>query len=68
MLGGWEWVIILVVAVLLFGGSRLAGIGKGVGRSIREFKEEVKAGEGEAKPDIVDAEIVQQPEIDKNNN
>lgn len=68
MLGGWEWAIILIVALLLFGGSRLAGIGKGVGRSIREFKEEVKGAEGDKKTDIVDAEIVQQPEIDKNDN
>ena len=45
MPGGWEWLIILAVALLLFGGSRLAGLGKGVGRSIREFKEEVKSVE-----------------------
>ncbi|MGO4958121.1 twin-arginine translocase TatA/TatE family subunit [Luteococcus sp. Sow4_B9] len=38
--GGMEWVILLIVALLLFGGSRLAGIGKGTGRAIREFKEE----------------------------
>ena len=65
--GGWEWVIILVVALLLFGGSRLAGLGKGVGRSIREFKEEVKTpveGEKKAADEVVDAEIVQ-PEIDR---
>ncbi|NVP29405.1 twin-arginine translocase TatA/TatE family subunit, partial [Vibrio cholerae] len=37
-----EWVILLVVALLLFGGSRLAGMGKGAGRAIREFKEETK--------------------------
>ncbi|MGV8849915.1 MAG: twin-arginine translocase TatA/TatE family subunit [Propionibacteriaceae bacterium] len=37
-----EWVILLVVALLLFGGSRLAGMGKGAGRAIREFKEEIK--------------------------
>ncbi|MEZ5087831.1 MAG: twin-arginine translocase TatA/TatE family subunit [Tessaracoccus sp.] len=43
MPGGWELIVILVVALLLFGGSRLAGLGKGVGRSIREFKEEVKS-------------------------
>lgn len=67
MLGGWEWVVILVVALLLFGGSRLAGIGKGVGRSIREFKEEVKGPETEKKPDIVDAEIIN-PEIENRNN
>lgn len=62
-LGGWEWAIVLVVALLLFGGSRLAGIGKGMGRSIREFKEEVKGVDGPAGDDVVDAEIVQ-PEID----
>lgn len=40
---GWpELLIILVVALLLFGGSRLAGIGKGTGRAIREFKEETR--------------------------
>lgn len=59
-LGPWELVIVLVIVVVLFGGSRLAGLGKGVGRSIREFKEEVKTTD--SKPDIVDAEIVQ-PEI-----
>ena len=41
LLGGtYDWLILLVVAVLLFGGTRLAGIGKGAGRAIREFKEE----------------------------
>ena len=65
-LGGWELAIVLVVALLLFGGSRLAGVGKGVGRSIREFKEEVKSVEEPARPkdEVVDAEIVQ-PEIDR---
>lgn len=41
LLGGtYDWLILLVVAILLFGGTRLAGIGKGAGRAIREFKEE----------------------------
>jgi len=65
--GGMEWVILLVVALLLFGGTRLAGMGKGAGRAIREFKEEVKAPTGIEAPktgetqDVsapVDAEIV----------
>lgn len=68
MPGGMEWLIILAVALLLFGGSRLAGLGKGVGRSIREFKEEVKGVEEPKKDtsEVVDAEIVQ-PEIDHKN-
>ena len=41
-LGGWEWVIIAVVALLLFGGARLANFGKGAGQAIRGFKEEIK--------------------------
>lgn len=40
---GWEWIIIAVVALLLFGGTRLAGLGKSAGKAIREFKEETSA-------------------------
>lgn len=40
---GWpELVIILVVVLLLFGTTRLAGLGKASGRAIREFKQETK--------------------------
>ena len=37
-LGGPDLVIILLVVVVLFGGSRLAGIGKSFGAGMREFK------------------------------
>jgi sec-independent protein translocase protein TatA len=48
---GWpEALIILLVVLVLFGGSRLAGLGKGVGRSIREFKSEVKQDQPEVEP------------------
>ena len=33
-------IIIVLLALVLFGGSRIAGGGKGAGRAIREFKEE----------------------------
>lgn len=46
-LGGWEWVILAVVALLLFGGSRLAGVGKSAGKAIREFKEETSSLKGD---------------------
>ena len=60
-LGGWEWIIILVIVIILFGGSKLAGVGSALGQSIREFRESVagpkdedegkddSASEGEAK-------------------
>lgn len=41
---GWpELLVILVIAVVLFGTTRLAGLGKASGRAIREFKEETRA-------------------------
>src|SRR5215203_5796589 len=41
-LGVPELLIILAVMLLLFGGTRLAGLGKSSGRALREFKEETK--------------------------
>jgi len=40
-LGLPELVIILVIFLLLFGTTRLAGLGKGLGQAIRGFKDEV---------------------------
>lgn len=71
---GWpELIIILVVVLLLFGGTRLAGLGKSTGRALREFKEETKnlGGDKDKKADAdaeaavaddtkaIDAEIVE---------
>ena len=41
-LGMPELVIIFAVLLLLFGGSRIVGIAKGVGSSIKEFKKSLK--------------------------
>ena len=40
-LGTTELLLLLALAVLIFGGTRLAGLGKAMGKSIREFKQEV---------------------------
>ncbi|MCL1922263.1 MAG: twin-arginine translocase TatA/TatE family subunit [Propionibacteriaceae bacterium] len=45
MPGIWQMVIVLVIVLLVFGGTRIAGIGKESGRAIREFKEELKGPE-----------------------
>lgn len=42
-LGSTELILILIIAIALFGTNRIAGIGKAMGKSIREFKEEVNA-------------------------
>ena len=41
-LGALEIVLILVVVLVLFGGNKLAGVGKALGQSIRDFKKEIK--------------------------
>lgn len=41
-LGGPELMIILVILLLLFGGSKLPGLAKGLGQSIKEFKNAAK--------------------------
>jgi sec-independent protein translocase protein TatA len=49
--GVWELLIILVIVLLIFGASRLTGIGKGLGGAISSFRAEVKSedkGEEEA--------------------
>ncbi len=46
--GGWEWIIILVIIIILFGGSRLAGVGSALGQSIREFRDAVSGSKDEA--------------------
>lgn len=48
-LSGWHWLIVLAIVLVIFGGSRLPGLGKGLGQSIRGFKSGLK-GEDEEKP------------------
>ncbi len=46
-LGMPELLVILVIIVLIFGASRLAGLGKGLGQAIRGFKQEMSDEEVE---------------------
>lgn len=36
---GWEWIIIALVILLLFGGKKIPELMRGVGKGIRGFKE-----------------------------
>ncbi len=41
-IGTTEIILIIVLALVLFGGGKLAGVGKALGRSVRDFRSEVK--------------------------
>jgi sec-independent protein translocase protein TatA len=36
--GGWEWIVILLIVLLLFGGRKLPELTRSVGQSIKEFR------------------------------
>ncbi len=41
----WHWLLVLAIALLLFGPSKLGSLGRGLGEGIRNFKSAVKEGE-----------------------
>ncbi|MFD2795304.1 Sec-independent protein translocase subunit TatA [Promicromonospora vindobonensis] len=38
----WHWIVLLVVVLLLFGSTRLPGLAKSIGQSMKIFKKEIK--------------------------
>lgn len=56
-LGGWEWVIILVIVLLIFGVGRISKLGSEMGKGIRAFREGMQEGqEDPAKKNQADQE------------
>lgn len=45
-----ELVVILFIALLIFGAARLPEIGKSIGKTIKSFKEGIKEIDSEEKP------------------
>jgi sec-independent protein translocase protein TatA len=45
-MGVWEIFLILIIALLIFGGNKLPQLGAGIGKGIRNFKKSLK-GEDE---------------------
>ncbi|GMW01399.1 MAG: hypothetical protein AMXMBFR84_25360 [Candidatus Hydrogenedentota bacterium] len=42
MPGGWEWIIIAFIVVVIFGAGKLPQAARSMGQAINEFKEGVK--------------------------
>ena len=56
-LGHWELLIILVIALIIFGAGKLPEIGAGVGKAIKNFKKGVTEVDSEKKkePEKIEA-------------
>ena len=45
IMGPWQWVVIGVVVLLLFGGKKIPELMRGLGSGIKEFKDASSEGE-----------------------
>jgi sec-independent protein translocase protein TatA len=54
MPGGPEWIIILLVVLVIFGGSQLPKLARGLGSAQREFKKGLDEGAVEDKAEKED--------------
>jgi sec-independent protein translocase protein TatA len=48
--GPWEIILLLLLALLLFGAKRLPEIGKSMGKGMREFKDSLSGREDHDEP------------------
>lgn len=60
--GGWEWLVILLIVVLIFGAKKLKNLGGDLGGAIKNFKkavkEEDKGGDADNK-DSADGRVIE---------
>ncbi len=61
--GQWEWIVVLIIAVLIFG-RRLPEIARGLGKSITEFKKGVKETENEVRDAVDEADEIAEVSIE----
>ncbi|ALG29002.1 MULTISPECIES: Sec-independent protein translocase subunit TatA [Glutamicibacter] len=67
-LQGWHLVIIIVLALLLFGAPKLPGLARSMGQSLRIFKSEVRQmKDDDPKSETVDGTVNEQNPNEKNN-
>jgi sec-independent protein translocase protein TatA len=53
----WHWLLVIVIAFLLFGTNKLGAVGKGLAEGIRNFKAGMKDPEPEKKEPPKEEEI-----------
>ena len=51
---GWQWVIIVLVVLIFFGGKKIPELMRGLGKGINQFKQGLKEVEDDIKADVDD--------------
>lgn len=54
LIQGYQWLIILLIVLLLFGGKKIPELMRGAGRGVRAFKEGMNEAEAEIKKPLSD--------------
>ena len=60
---GFEWVVILIVALLIFGPKNLPKLGKSLGSTVKNIREGMEGDKGESKQ--TEEVVVEESEEDK---
>ncbi|MBR2207671.1 MAG: twin-arginine translocase TatA/TatE family subunit [Synergistaceae bacterium] len=55
-LGITEILLLIFLALVLFGGNKLSGVGKALGRSIKDFKTELQGTDSKSSSEEIEAE------------
>jgi sec-independent protein translocase protein TatA len=61
---GSEWLIILVIVLIIFGGSRLPGLFKALGQGVKEFRDASKDDDKDEKDEKKGSEKPEAPNSD----
>ena len=60
-IGPLEIIVLLVIALIVFGPKRLPDLGRSLGSGMREFRESVTGGGRDERPELAPAEPVERP-------
>lgn len=66
-LQGWHLIIIIILALLLFGAPKLPGLARSMGQSLRIFKSEVRQMKDDDKAETIDGTVNEKSTDEKNN-
>ena len=55
ILGGWEWIILILAVLLLFGSKKIPELARGLGQGIKEFKKATREVTDEIQNTTTDA-------------